>query len=45
MMGDKAKPALAAMKRALASSRKAKGPVAEFMPFVLQPAVKALESQ
>jgi len=42
MLGAKARPALAAMKRALAAARKGKGDSNMFIRFALDPAVRAL---
>jgi len=45
MLGEKARPALAAMERALAAARKGKGDPSMFIRFALDPAVRALGKQ
>ena len=45
MLGPVARPALPAMKRALAAARKGKGDPAMFIRFALDPAVEKLEGK
>jgi hypothetical protein len=45
MLGEKARPALAATKRALAAARRARGDSSMFIRLALDPAVRALGKQ